>query len=151
MLEEDNRGSLACLCRGRKQQVGSGKAFFRSVQQTCFADRSSPSWKRINEWEGCFSFPPETGCQYFQEHPRTCAPVLWYKTDELRLGKSAPTELGPKWVHCRGPPFSSHLPIGNQLCAQRSAALSQRKVAEHHGSHGLIQTFASVNAAEMLF
>lgn len=48
----------ACLCRRRKQQVGSGKAFFRSVQQTCFADRSSQSWKGINEWKGYLSFPP---------------------------------------------------------------------------------------------
>lgn len=41
----------------RKQPVGAGKAFFRSVQQTCFADRGSPSWKGINEWEGYLSFP----------------------------------------------------------------------------------------------
>lgn len=71
LLEGNNRGSLDRLCRRWKQQVGSGKAFFRSVQQTCFADRSSPSWKRINEWEGCLSFPQKV----FPGASKTLCPV----------------------------------------------------------------------------
>lgn len=101
----------ACLCRRRKQQVGSGKAFFRSVQQTCFADRSSQSWKGLMSGKGIFLFPQETSCQDLLAHPRRFVKHLRSSTAaQNRVLHGEVAEWGPVGGSCAGalpPPLTS--------------------------------------------
>lgn len=127
MLEKDSGGSPACLRRRRKQQVGSGKTFFKAVPQTCFAYRSSPSWKGINEREKYLSFPPGNKVPVFPGASKT----LWQEPAPEGCGANklvlpgALTESGPRCLRRSGPLSSSHLCGRSDLCSGQGRCLTR--------------------------
>lgn len=116
LLEEDNRGSLACLCRGGKQQVGSGRAFFLDqFNKHDLQIESLHLGKALMSRKGIFLFP-QSKVLVFPGASKT----LW---QTLAPRCFLPKQMSSAWgvnageSGAAGPPFSFHLPVGDPAYA----------------------------------